>query len=121
MAHFPYPALGVKTRVEHWDNALSQGKSAGRNMAGAREAYTHMPFFYSDLFDFGYEAVGEVDTRLEAFADWKNENQTGVIYYLKDGMVRGVMLCNVWEKVDAARTLISSKVRMTPAQLTGAI
>ena len=51
-------------RVEHWDNAVTQGKWAGRNMAGAAEPYTYMPYFFSDLFEFGYEAVGDVDSRL---------------------------------------------------------
>ncbi len=117
-AFFPYAALGTEMRVEHWDNALSQGKLAGRNMAGAGEAYTHMPYFFSDLFEFGYEAVGEVSTRLDTFADWQKENETGVIYYLKDKRIRGVMLCNVWEKVEWARSLIRRGEQMTEATLT---
>jgi NADPH-dependent 2,4-dienoyl-CoA reductase/sulfur reductase-like enzyme len=120
-AFFPYQALGKQTRIEHWDNALNQGKWAGRNMAGAREPFTYMPYFFSDLFEFGYEAVGEVDARLETFADWQKENDTGVIYYLKDGKVRGAMMCNVWEKVEAARTLIRKGETMTPEKLRGAI
>jgi 3-phenylpropionate/trans-cinnamate dioxygenase ferredoxin reductase subunit len=120
-ASFPYQALGQQMRVEHWDNALSQGKWAGRNMAGAHEPFDYMPYFYSDLFEFGYEAVGEVDARLETFADWEKENDTGVIYYLKDNKVRGVMLCNVWDKLDAARELIRSGKRMSPRHLRGAI
>ena len=91
-AFFPYSALGINTRVEHWDNALNQGLYAGRNMAGQKEAYDYMPYFFSDLFEFGYEAVGEVDARLQTVTDWKKENDTGVIYYLRDGVVRGVML-----------------------------
>lgn len=120
-ACFPYAALGESTRVEHWDNALNQGKQAGRNLAGDGEAYTYMPYFFSDLFEFGYEAVGEIDARLETFADWQEENQVGVVYYLRDGQVRGVMMCNVWDKVEAARALIRNKQRMTPAELRGAI
>jgi NADPH-dependent 2,4-dienoyl-CoA reductase/sulfur reductase-like enzyme len=118
---FHYTALGKQTRVEHWDNALNQGKWAGRNMAGAREPYTYMPYFFSDLFEFGYEAVGEVDSRLETFADWQKENDTGVIYYLRDGKVRGAMMCNVWEKVEAARELIRKGERMTKESLRGLI
>lgn len=120
-AFFPYQALGKQTRVEHWDNALNQGKQAGRNMAGAHEPYTHMPYFFSDLFEFGYEAVGEVDSRLEVFADWQKENDTGVIYYLRDGKVRGAMMCNVWEKVEAARELIRRGEQVTKERLRGLI
>lgn len=120
-AFFPYPALGRNMRIEHWDNALTQGQWAGWNMAGAHEPFIYQPYFFSDLFEFGYEATGEVDSRLETFADWQEENRTGVIYYLRDGRVRGVMMCNVWEKVDAARALIRKGESVTPESLRGAI
>jgi 3-phenylpropionate/trans-cinnamate dioxygenase ferredoxin reductase component len=120
-AYFPYQALGKRMRVEHWDNAINQGKLAGRNMAGANEPYNYMPYFFSDLFEFGYEAVGEVDSRLEAFADWQKENGTGVIYYLAENKVRGAMMCNVWDRVSAARELIRQNTAMTKKDLVGAI
>jgi 3-phenylpropionate/trans-cinnamate dioxygenase ferredoxin reductase component len=120
IAFFPEANLGPR-RIEHWDNALNEGKHAGRNMAGAHEPFTYMPFFFSDLFEFGYEAVGEVDSRLETLADWQEENKTGVIYYLKDGRVRGAMMCNLFGKVDAARELIQRTGRVAAADLRGAI
>jgi len=120
-ANFPYQALGRRMRIEHWDNAVNQGRHAGRNMAGAGEPFTYMPYFFSDLFEFGYEAVGDVDGRLETFADWQKENDTGVIYYLEGEKVRGAMMCNVWEKVEDARRLIKQGARMAPEDLRGAI
>lgn len=120
-AFFPYTALGKRTRIEHWDNSLNQGKWAGRNMAGAEEAYDYQPFFFSDLFEFGYEATGEVNSKLDTFADWKKENETGVVYYLADGKVRGVMMCNVWDKVDVARELIRKGETVTRESLLGLI
>lgn len=106
-AAFFNPALGRVMRVEHADNADSMGRAAGLNMAGRAAAYDHQPFFYSDLFDLGYEAVGELDPRLETVADWKVPYRQGVIYYLKDQKVRGVLLWNTWDQVDAARELIA--------------
>lgn len=120
-AFFPYQAIGKKTRIEHWDNALNQGKHVGRNLAGANEPFSYMPYFFSDLFDFGFEAVGEVSTELEIVADWQEEFKTGVLYYLRDGKVKGAMMCNVWDKVDTARELIRSGKTFTPEQLRGAI
>ncbi len=105
-ARFPYQALGQQMRVEHWDNALNQGKHAGRNMAGAHETFAYMPYFFSDLFEFGYEAVGEVNSDLETVAEWQKPHDTGVVYYLRNDKIRGAMMCNVWDKVDAARELI---------------
>jgi hypothetical protein len=78
-------------------------------MGGVIEPYHHLPFFYSDLFDLGYEAVGEVDARLSIVADWKEPHREGVLYYQKEGRVRGVLLWNVWGQVDAAREIIASK------------
>ncbi|HTG01895.1 MAG TPA: FAD-dependent oxidoreductase, partial [Nitrospirota bacterium] len=120
-AFFPYNALGKQMRIEHWDNAVNQGKWAGRNMAGDGRPYDYMPYFFSDLFEFGFEAVGEVDARLDTFADWKKENDTGVIYYLKNGVVRGAMMCNVWDKVPAARDMIRSNEKVTKESLRGRI
>jgi NADPH-dependent 2,4-dienoyl-CoA reductase/sulfur reductase-like enzyme len=120
IAFFPEANLGLR-RIEHWDNALNQGRHAGRNMAGARGRFTYLPFFFSDLFEFGYEAVGDVDSRHEILADWQEENKTGVIYYLSDGHLRGAMMCNLFGKVDAARKLIQQSDRLTAADLRGAI
>lgn len=119
VAAFQNPALGKRMRVEHEDNANSMGRLAGRNMAGKSEPYDHLPFFYSDMFELGYEAVGEVDSRLETFADWKRPNEEGVVYYLKDGRVRGVLLWNVWEQVEAARKLIAEPGPFAPENLKG--
>jgi len=119
VAAFYNPALAKRIRVEHEDNANSMGRLAGRNMAGKSEPYHHLPFFYSDLFDLGYEAVGEVDSRLETFADWKRPNEEGIIYYLQNTRVRGVLLWNVWEQVEAARQLIAEPGPFTSQNLKG--
>jgi NADPH-dependent 2,4-dienoyl-CoA reductase/sulfur reductase-like enzyme len=107
VARFFAPALGTRIRVEHEDNALTMGRAAGRAMAGDLSPYTHLPFFYSDLFELGYEAVGELDPRLETRAEWKQSFREGVVHYLRDGRVRGVLLWNVWGQVEAARKLIA--------------
>ena len=119
VARFHNPALGKRLRVEHEDNANTMGRIAGLNMAGAGLRYDHLPFFYSDLFDRGYEAVGDVDARLETVADWKEEFKEGVVYYLEGGRVRGVLLWNTWGQVDAARALIAEPGPFRPGQLKG--
>ena len=112
-ANFIYLALDKRMRLEHWDHALNQGKLAGKNMAGANETYDYMPYFFSDLFNIGYEAVGEVDSRLDVETVWEKENEKGIIYYRKDGRIRGLMMCNVWDKVPWARDLILKDSKKT--------
>jgi 3-phenylpropionate/trans-cinnamate dioxygenase ferredoxin reductase component len=121
VAMFPHPTLGMLLRVEHEDNALMMGKQAGRNMTGAKEAYQHTPYFYSDMFELGYEAVGELSSKLETFSDWQDSFKKGVIYYLKDGRVRGVLLWNVWEKLKEASALIAEVGPFKPEDLKGRI
>lgn len=106
VANFPNPALG-RLRVEHENAAVTMGRCAGRAMAGQATPYTELPFFYSDLFDLGYEAVGRLDARLDIVEDWVTPNREGVVYYLEHGRVRGVLLWNTWGQVDAARVLIA--------------
>jgi len=112
VANFFNPALGTRIRVEHEDNANAMGAAAGRSMAGKGSPYTHLPFFYSDLFALGYEAVGELDPRLETESHWKEPFREGVVYYLKDGKVRGVLLWNTWGRVDDARSIIGTAKRL---------
>jgi len=119
VARFNSPALGKRIRVEHEDNAVTMGRAAGRAMAGDSSPYRHLPFFYSDLFDLGYQAVGELDPRGETVTDWKKPFREGVIYYLADGRVRGALLWNTWGQVDAARTLIADPGPLRASDLIG--
>jgi 3-phenylpropionate/trans-cinnamate dioxygenase ferredoxin reductase component len=109
VARFPVPALGGTRRVEHEDHANTHGRVVGGNMAGAGQPYDHLPFFYSDLFELGYEAVGDVDSRLDTVAEWAEPHRKGVVAYVDgDGKARGFLLWDVWGKVDSARELITS-------------
>jgi NADPH-dependent 2,4-dienoyl-CoA reductase/sulfur reductase-like enzyme len=107
VARYPEAALGGTRRVEHEDHAMSHGRRVGANMAGADQPYDRLPFFYSDLFDLGYEAVGELDSRLQTIADVNELGGEGTVYYLdSEGRPRGVLLWNRFGHVDAARDLI---------------
>ena len=120
VARFPAKALGTQIRVEHEDNANSHGRAVGANMAGANAPYDHLPFFYSDLFELGYEAVGEVDSRLDTVATWAEPNRKGVVCYV-DGerRPRGFLLWDVWGKVEDATALIEAGEPIGEEQLQG--
>lgn len=109
VANFYDQLLDTRRRVEHEDAANSMGRAAGRAMAGAKVSYDQSPMFYSDLFDLGYEAVGNLDARLETIADWQDRFRQGVIYYLEQERVRGVLLWNEWGRLEEARRLIAEQ------------
>lgn len=119
VASFFSPVLGKRLRVEHEDNANAMGSAAGLLMGGQGAPYRHLPYFYSDLFDLGYEAVGDLDPRLETVADWKDPYREGVVYYVQQGRVRGVLLWNVWDQIEAARALIAEPGPIRPEDLNG--
>jgi NADPH-dependent 2,4-dienoyl-CoA reductase/sulfur reductase-like enzyme len=118
VARFDAPSLG-RMRVEHEDNAVTMGHAAGRAMAGDPASYSHLPFFYSDLFELGYEAVGQMDPRGEMVADWREPFRKGVVYYLRERRVRGILLWNTWDQVDAARSLIAEPGPLGSRELVG--
>jgi NADPH-dependent 2,4-dienoyl-CoA reductase/sulfur reductase-like enzyme len=121
VAQYPDRLLGSR-RVEHVDNATTMGRQAGRNLAGADEPYDHTPFFYSDLFELGYEAVGRLDASLDTVEDWHAEDLgAGVVYYLDGGRVAGVLLWNVWDATDRAREVIAGQADVRPEALRGLI
>lgn len=121
VAAFPAPALGRRHRAEHEDAAVTMGERAGRCMAGQDAPYDQLPYFYSDLFDLGYEAVGILDARLETVEQWSVPFREGVVYYLDAGRVRGVLLWNVWDQVDAARALIAAPGPFEAASVRGVL
>jgi NADPH-dependent 2,4-dienoyl-CoA reductase/sulfur reductase-like enzyme len=116
VAEFPYLSLGRRMRIEHWNHAVEHGAVAGANMAGANRPYTVLPYFYSDLFDLGWEAVGEVDSSLDDHVVWKAPHREGIVFYLHEDVIRGVLLWNVWNHVDWARDLIREAKPMSTAE-----
>lgn len=51
--------FGKQRRVEHWDNAVSQGQYLGRALMGESAPFRHVPYFFSDVFDLSYEYWGD--------------------------------------------------------------
>ena len=59
VANYQDVLFGKRRRVEHWDNAVSQGQYCGRSVMGDRTPFRHVPYFFSDIFDLSYEFWGD--------------------------------------------------------------
>lgn len=116
VAEFPYLALGQLMRVEGADHAESHGRLAGENMAGADRVYDHLPRKWFRLDGLQFEGVGELNSRLDSDEVWIEPGREGVIFYLREDVVRGVMLCNVPDRLDWARGLIREARPMSAAE-----
>ncbi|WP_035767924.1 NAD(P)/FAD-dependent oxidoreductase [Arthrobacter castelli] len=121
VANYPDRILG-RRRIEHVDNATLMGSAAGRAMAGSNEIYDHTPYYYSNVFDMAYQAVGTVDASLEMVEDWAEPQRKGVVYYLDGGnVVAGVLLWNVPDRLAEARKVLADNQPKDASALRGAI
>ena len=121
VANYCNDVLERRIRVEHEDNANTMGAAAGKAMAGAGEPFSNTPYFWSDMFELGYEVMGHIDSNMETVADWKDEFKEGVVYYLEGTRVRGVLLWNVWDRWGPAGDLVADAGPHRPDDLMGRI
>ena len=59
VANYQDVLFGKRRRVEHWDNAVSQGQYCARSLMGDKTPFRHVPYFFSDVFDLSYEYWGD--------------------------------------------------------------
>ncbi len=109
LATYPDPVWGTPVRLEHWDNAEATGRAAGSSMAGKEVHFQHQSMFYSDIYEFGFEAVGECRSDMDCYTDFSPEGNKAVVYYLRAGQIHGILLWNIGEQVKTARDLIAAK------------
>ena len=63
---------GRRLRIEHWDVAFNQGKTAALNMLGRDVPHEEIPYFFSDLADWAsseYVGPGSGDTVIRGSMD----------------------------------------------------
>ena len=121
VANYYNVVLERRIRVEHEDNANTMGAAAGKAMAGAGEPFSNVPYFWSSMFEMGYEVMGYIDSRMETVADWKDELKEGVVYYMEGTRVRGVLLWNIWDKWGPAGELVAASGPFKSEDLNGRI
>lgn len=116
VAEFPCLALGQIMRVEGSDHAEKHGFAVGANMAGAAKAYDHIPLKWFRVGDLEFEGVGELWARLDTELLWIEPGREGVVFYLRDDVIRGVLLVNVHDRIEWARALVREARPTTAAE-----
>ena len=91
IAAWPDPTFGKRLQVEHWNVARGQGLRAGRNMAGEEKPYRTLPYFFSDLFDLGFEVWGDLTAWDQTVLRGTLERGSFALYYFDQGKMVGVL------------------------------
>jgi 3-phenylpropionate/trans-cinnamate dioxygenase ferredoxin reductase subunit len=112
-----HPLLSIRLRVEHWDNAIKQGLAAATTMLGTPTAFTGLPFFYSDQYDFGMEYRGHAATWDQVVFRGDPATREFLVFWLLQGRVRAVMNANVWDQGSALDALLRSGATPSPEHL----
>ena len=97
-------------RVEHWDNAVSQGQHCARSLLGERTPFIHVPYFFSDVFDLSYEFWGDPSGAEEIVERGDMSSSSFSVWWLRQGRLAAAFLMNrPDEERAAAPRLIQSK------------
>ncbi|MCP3710080.1 FAD-dependent oxidoreductase [Paraburkholderia sp. CNPSo 3274] len=90
VANFHDPMLGARRRVEHWDNAVRQGRLAARNMRGARMPYRDVSIFYGDVFDVPYNFLGDPFNALEVVERGEFPQRPYSLLFMRHNVLRAM-------------------------------
>ena len=104
-------------RIEHWDNAIEQGKAVAANILGAQKPYDRTPYFYSDQFDLGMEYRGYAPTWDQVVIRGDLEAREFDAFWLKDGRVVAAMNANRWDDAAELQELVDNRAEVDPEQL----
>lgn len=104
---------GERLRVEHWDNAIRQGKLVAGSIMEGIEDYAWQPYFFTDQFDLGMEYVGRSAPEDEVLIRGDLASGAFIAFWLSDGRISAAMNVNTWDVNDALRALVGTSI---PAQ-----
>jgi 3-phenylpropionate/trans-cinnamate dioxygenase ferredoxin reductase subunit len=111
------PLYGERLRVEHYDNAQNQGIAAGRAMAGVREPYAPVLFFWSDQYEHTLQYVGHGGGEDEVVLRGDPSTRSFTAFYLRQGRLRAAFAIGRPKEIMAARRLIQSGRQVDPGVL----
>lgn len=114
VAEFPDLIFGGRRRVEHWENAMEQGKHAARVMTGDRKPYVFVPYFFSDLFDLSYEYFGDHSQADDIIYRGNTKKGDFSAWWLKEGKLNAafIMGSRPDEEREKARQWIRERIKV---------
>jgi NTE family protein len=113
VANFFDPVFNVRRRIEHWDNAIKQGRLAAKNMLGQRTPYDEMSYFFCDVFDITFDFFGYPEIADKKIARGSLDDRSFALFYLKEEVPRALFsLGRPAQETKAVEALIRYRVNL---------
>ena len=87
------PVFARRRHIEHWDNAVKQGRLAALNMMGRRLRYDEVSYFYCDLGDLSFAMLGAPEEADEWIERGSLDKRSYALFYLRNNVLRGLFSC----------------------------
>lgn len=110
VANAYHPVLERRLRVEHWDNAIRQGRLAAKTIIGLGDRYDWQPYFYTDQYDLGMEYVGHSEPEDEVIVRGDLDSGEFLAFWVRQGKITAAMNVNIWDVNDQLRALIGRPI-----------
>jgi predicted acylesterase/phospholipase RssA len=113
VARFQDTVFGVRRRIEHWDNAIRQGRLAAKNMVGQRLPYSDVSVFYGELFGLAYNFMGLPDGADEKITRGELDRHSFSLLYLHHEVLRAAFsVGRSAEEASACEQLIRNRTSL---------
>ncbi len=112
VARYPDPVFGGLVRTDHWDHARAQGKVAGRNMAGDRQPFDHLSYFFSHVFDLSLNVFGRTSEAERTIVSGELGSGRSVVYCVTGDRLSGTILINANDAMDDCRALVRERIHL---------
>ena len=118
IANYPDQIFHRRLRVEHWDNAVEQGRVAMRNLMGRLQPFIHVPYFFSDAFDLSYEFWGDATGSDQVVYRGNMFEKQFSVWWLRKRILCAALIMNRGEEErSVAPRLILRRARLNPRKL----
>lgn len=105
VAHWHNALFAEDMRIEHWTNAVEQGRHAARTLLGERDDYRAVPYFWTDQYDAKVRFVGRADAGDEIVIDEPKPNAL-IALFGRGGVIRGAVCVNAPRRLAQYRKAI---------------
>ncbi|HLI46772.1 MAG TPA: FAD-dependent oxidoreductase [Geobacterales bacterium] len=110
IAMFYSPIFKKYMRVEHYDVAVKHGKIAGKNMAGERQAFDELPYFFSRMAELSVYVYGELNNKFQSVRRGEIDLKTGFLkFYFDNSVLNSVLAVNTFKDLNVAKELIKKR------------